>query len=199
MTRVTFQVAAAACVALLSGCANKNLIVVIPDQDDGHIGAVVVESGGSKTLLNSAYAAATPGSGGAMKSVTANAQEVNQIFGSALAARPIPPRSYTLYFKADSDTLMAESRAGFDDVFTEVARRKAAEIVVTGHTDTMGQRDYNDKLSLERAKAISKLFIVKGLAPDSVIAVGRGERELLVPTQDQVPEPRNRRVEITVR
>jgi outer membrane protein OmpA-like peptidoglycan-associated protein len=185
--------------ALLAGCANKNLVVVIPDSTDGHIGAVVVEAGGTKTLLNSAYAAATPGSGGAMKPVTANAQEVNQIFGSALAARPIPPKSYTLYFKADSDTLMPDSRDGFDDVFAEIARRKAAEIVVTGHTDTLGERDYNDKLSLERAKAISKLFVARGLAPDSVIAVGRGERELLVDTKDEVSEPRNRRVEITVR
>jgi outer membrane protein OmpA-like peptidoglycan-associated protein len=185
--------------ALLAGCASKDLVVIIPDSTDGHIGAVVVEAGGTKTLLNSAYAAATPGSGGAMKPVTTNAQEVNQIFGSALAARPIPPKSYTLYFKADSDTLLPDSRAAFDDVFTEIARRKAAEIVVTGHTDTLGQRDYNDKLSLERAKAVSKLFVARGLAPDSVIAVGRGERELLVQTQDEVSEPRNRRVEITVR
>jgi outer membrane protein OmpA-like peptidoglycan-associated protein len=184
---------------LLAGCAGKDLVVVIPDSTDGHIGAVVVEAGGTKTLLNSAYAAATPGSGGAMKPVTTNAQEVSRIFGSALAARPIPPKSYTLYFKTDSDTLMPDSRAGFDDVFTEIARRKAAEIVVTGHTDTLGQRDYNDKLSLERAKAVSKLFVARGLAPDSVIAVGRGEREPLVKTSDEVPEPRNRRVEITVR
>jgi outer membrane protein OmpA-like peptidoglycan-associated protein len=46
---------------------------------------------------------------------------------------------------------------------------------------------------------VSKLFIDRGLAPDAIVAVGRGERELLIQTKDQVPEPRNRRVEITVR
>jgi outer membrane protein OmpA-like peptidoglycan-associated protein len=183
--------------ALLTGCA-KDLVVVIPDSSDGHIGAVVVESGGNKTLLNTAYASATP-SGGTVKAGTSNAQDVNQIFGSAIAARPMAPKSFTLYFKADSDELLPDSRAAFEDVFAEVGRRKAAEIVVTGHTDTMGQRDYNDKLSLERAKAISKLFVSRGLAPAAVIAAGRGERELLIQTPDQTPEPRNRRVEITVR
>jgi outer membrane protein OmpA-like peptidoglycan-associated protein len=199
MSRITKLLAPVLGLALLAGCANKNLVVVIPDSGDGHIGAVVVEADGNKTLLNTAYAAASPGSGGTMKPMTTNAQEVDQIFGSALAARPILPKSYTLYFISDSDILVPDSRAAFDDVFTEIARRKAAEIVVTGHTDTMGAGDYNDGLSLGRAKAVSKLFIARGVAPDSVIAVGRGERELLVQTKDEVSEPRNRRVEITVR
>ena len=184
--------------ALLAGCASKDLVVVIPDSSDGHIGAVVVEAGGNKTVLDTAYASATPDSG-RIKAGTTNAQDVNQIFGSAIAARPIAPKSFTLYFKADSDELLPDSRAAFEDVFAEVGRRKAAEIVVTGHTDTMGQREYNDKLSLERAKAISKLFISRGLAPAAVLAAGRGERELLIQTPDQTSEPRNRRVEITVR
>ncbi len=199
MRRIPYRFMSAFGLALLAGCASKNLVVVIPDGSDGHIGAVVVESGGSKTVLNTAYATATPGSAGSIKEGTTNADQVNQIFGSALAARPIPPKSYTLYFAEDSNRLIPASRVAFEDVFTEIARRKAAEIVVTGHTDTMGQRDYNDKLSLERAKAVSKLFIARGLAPDAVIAVGRGERDLLVPTKDEVSEPLNRRVEITVR
>ena len=179
--------------ALLAGCAN-DLVVVLPAAD-GHIGGVVVQHGDTKTLLDKPYAAA----GADGKPVAVDAKDVDQIFGSTLAARPIPPKSYTLYFLADSNDLVPDSRAAFEDVFTEIARRKASEIVVTGHTDTMGSPDYNDKLSLARAKSVSKLFTDRGLAPASVIAVGRGERDLLVQTKDQVPEPRNRRVEITVR
>jgi outer membrane protein OmpA-like peptidoglycan-associated protein len=199
MTSKLVSVVSLFAVALLCGCASKDLVVVIPDSGDGHIGAVVVEASGNKAVLDTAYASATPGSGGAIKTSTTNAQDVNRIFGSAIAARPIAPKSYTLYFKADSDVLLPDSRAAFDDVFTDIGRRKAAEIVVTGHTDTMGERAYNDRLSLERAKAISKLFISRGLAPAAVIAAGRGERDLLIQTPDETPEPRNRRVEITVR
>ena len=39
----------------------------------------------------------------------------------------------------------------------------------------------------------------RGLAADKVVTIGRGKRELAVPTADGVAEPRNRRVEILVR
>jgi len=185
--------------ALLAGCANKNLVVVIPDTADGHIGAVVVEAGGSKTVLDTAYAAATPGSGGAIKPVTTDAQEVNKIFGTALTAQPEVPKTFTLYFINDSNQMTPDSKSAFQAVFLEAKRRKVAEIVVTGHTDTMGDPAYNDKLSLERAKAVAKLFVAGGVSPDAISEAGRGERELLVQTGKNVSEARNRRVEITVR
>jgi outer membrane protein OmpA-like peptidoglycan-associated protein len=193
MVRLARRLAPLAGLALLAACSN-DLVVVLPAAD-GHIGGVVVVQDGVKTVLDKPYAAAGAGA----KPVTVDAAQVNEIFGTTLAARPIPPKTYTLYFVADSNELVPDSRAQFEAVFAEIARRKASEIVVTGHTDTMGTLEYNDRLSLARAKAVSKLFIDRGLPADSVIAVGRGERELLVQTKDQVPEPQNRRVEITVR
>jgi outer membrane protein OmpA-like peptidoglycan-associated protein len=200
MARVPRLCFAALGLALLAGCANKNLVVVIPDSGDGHIGAVVVEAnGGGKTVLDTPYAAATPGSGGAIKSATSDAQQVKQIFGNALDAQPPAPKTYILYFVNDSDRLTPDSQPAFEKIFIDVKSRKAPEVVVTGHTDTMGDGTYNDTLSLQRAKAVSKLFVARGIPPEAVIAAGRGERELLVKTADNVPEPLNRRVEITVR
>jgi OOP family OmpA-OmpF porin len=43
------------------------------------------------------------------------------------------------------------------------------------------------------------MLVAQGIAASSIVAVGRGKRELLVPTPDGVAEPRNRRVEIVVR
>jgi outer membrane protein OmpA-like peptidoglycan-associated protein len=182
---------------LLTGC-NKNLIVVIPDSTDGHIGAVVVEANGDKTVLNTAYAAATPGSGG-MKPATSDAQQVKAVFGTALTAQPVAPKAYTLYFINDSDRLTPDSQPAFEKVFVDVQQRKSPEIVVTGHTDTMGDPSYNDTLSLERAKAVSKLFVAHGFPAAAISVAGRGQRELLVQTAANKPEPLNRRVEITVR
>ena len=183
---------------LIAGCTNKNLIVVIPDSADGHIGAVVVEANGDKTVLNTAYAAATPGSGG-VKPATSDAQQVKEVFGSALTAQPVAPTIYTLYFINDSDQLTPDSKPAFDKVFDDVKQRKAPEIVVTGHTDTMGDPAYNDRLSLERAKAVSKLFVAGGFPATAISVAGRGQRELLVQTPPDKPEKLNRRVEITVR
>jgi outer membrane protein OmpA-like peptidoglycan-associated protein len=186
--------------AALAACAAKsNLVVVVPEAD-GHVGAVVVRDADGETVLDQAYAAQGGRAGaGSMSQVEVDADEVQEIFGTALSARPIPPKTFTLYFISDSDRLTDDSRAAFEEVFAEVARRSAAEVVVTGHTDTIAAPDYNDRLSLRRARSVRKLFLARGLPPDSVIAAGRGERELLVQTPDKVREARNRRVEITVR
>jgi outer membrane protein OmpA-like peptidoglycan-associated protein len=71
---------------------------------------------------------------------------------------------------------------------------------VTGHTDRAGSLQHNDRLSLTRAKRVRDELVRRGVAPAKLGNVsGRGERELLIPTPDNVFEPRNRRVEIGVR
>jgi outer membrane protein OmpA-like peptidoglycan-associated protein len=72
-------------------------------------------------------------------------------------------------------------------------------VEVIGHTDTLGDMAYNQRLSLDRAGAIRGSLVRDGLDPNAISIAGRGKLDLLVPTGDQVPEPRNRRVEITVR
>jgi outer membrane protein OmpA-like peptidoglycan-associated protein len=70
---------------------------------------------------------------------------------------------------------------------------------VIGHTDTVGSHDDNDVLSLKRASYVKGLLIKLGIAPEQISVAGRGERELLVPTEDGVDEQKNRRVEVNVR
>lgn len=177
-----------------------NLVVVLPE-DNGHVGAVVVhDTKGDQLLLDKAYSAAGGYKGtGAAQSVEVKPAEVKTIFGRALAAAPIPPASFILYFVSDSDELTEASKANFEKVFAEMARRAAVEIVVTGHTDTVGSTAYNDGLSLRRAGHVRDLLVARGIPTASISIVGRGKRELLVPTADQTPEERNRRVVITAR
>ncbi len=84
-------------------------------------------------------------------------------------------------------------------MLSEIAKHPVPDIVVIGHTDSVGSDTFNDALALRRAETVRAMLIGRGLAPDSIVAVGRGKRELLVPTPDGVAEPRNRRVEIVVR
>ncbi len=179
--------------ALLLGACAHDLVVVLPAAD-GHIGGVVVQSGGKTVVLDKPYASAASGDGQAGVST---ADAVNKDFAEVLAARPIPPAGYRLYFLNDSDEMVPDSRADFERVFTEISRRKAAEIVITGHTDTVGAQDYNDRLSLARAVSLETLFTGRGLAPDMISAAGRGERDATGP--DNTPDPANRYAEITVR
>jgi outer membrane protein OmpA-like peptidoglycan-associated protein len=84
-------------------------------------------------------------------------------------------------------------------VLAELKQRPLPDIVVIGHTDSVGSLASNDKLSLARAERMREIIIALGIPAERIQAAGRGKRELLVPTGDNVSEPRNRRVEIDVR
>ena len=124
---------------------------------------------------------------------------MQQVFGSALAAQPILPAHFRLYFLKDSDVLTSASQQQYKDVFEDIKRRPVYQVEVIGYTDTLGQQPYNQQLSLKRAATLREQLVRDGLKPDSIAIAGRGELDPAVPTGPQVAEPRNRRVEITVR
>jgi outer membrane protein OmpA-like peptidoglycan-associated protein len=175
-----------------------DLVVLLPGKDGG-VGAVVVQGGGREVVLNTAYAKAETGAGGRLDPGQATPDEVRAIFADALAVEPPRPVTFILYFIEATDQFTPESQALVDQVLLAIASRPAPELTVAGHTDTLGSAQYNDALSLRRAERVRVLLIARGIAPDSIRAVGRGMRELRVPTAAGVAEPRNRRVEITVR
>ena len=173
------------------------LFAVVPARD-GHIGAIVVRTPQSEQVINSAYGAVRI-AGGSQTPSFLDASQVREMFSETLDALPGTPTSFTLYFLEGKDELTAESQAQLDDVFAELKRRPLPDIVVIGHTDTVGALDFNDKLSRARADRMRELLVERGLPADRIQAAGRGKRELLIPTDDNVSEPRNLRVEINVR
>jgi outer membrane protein OmpA-like peptidoglycan-associated protein len=68
---------------------------------------------------------------------------------------------------------------------------------IEGHTDTVGTAQYNEELSDRRANAVAD-YVANNFHVDRshLEAVGMGKDGLLVPTPDQTPEPRNRRVQV---
>lgn len=174
-------------------------IVLLPGPD-AKPGAVIVRSGAGETRLDSAYAGAEVAKSGAILERRESAASVAQRYGALLAAQPPRPVSFTVHFATGSATnLTPESRPVIDAIKAELAARPAPEIAVIGHTDRVGDADANDKLSVKRAETVKDILIAAGAQPVSLEATGRGEREPVVPTADGVAEPRNRRVEISVR
>jgi len=192
---------AALALLLLAGCAKparNDLYVLMPGQD-GKTGALSVESNGKQAVLDQPYAAARVKEPGRVEAGSVTEQEARQAFGAALEAQPGRPTSFLLYFLENRDELTPDSRQMLTRVVDEIARRPAPEIVVIGHTDRVGPVPYNDTLSLRRAERVRDELVKVGIAADRIRVEGRGEREPLVPTADEVAEPRNRRVEISVR
>mgnify|MGYP001566701525 CR=1 FL=1 len=116
-----------------------------------------------------------------------------------VAAQPPLPQQYLLYFVHGKTDLTRESQAVFESVKDHIAATPTATFVVVGHTDRVGSQQRNDALSLRRAQFVRARLIAEGMPKDRIEAVGRGEREPLIQTADEVAEPRNRRVEIRVR
>lgn len=120
-------------------------------------------------------------------------------FTKALEAQPLPPKRFVLYFIEGGDTLTAESQAQVNAILEEIKARPAPDLSVIGHTDRVGSVTANDQLALKRAASVREMLVKRGIDAEEIQASGRGEREPLVPTADEVAEPRNRRVEILVR
>ena len=125
--------------------------------------------------------------------------DVNRLFGDALAALPQTPVQFVLYFQFQTDELTEESRAVVPRVLEALRNRPFPDVAVIGHTDTTGTADSNAELGLRRAGMIRNLLVAAGVSADVIEVSSHGEADLLVKTADGVLEPRNRRVEITVR
>ena len=186
-------------VLLAAWSSTKTRIILLPEENSTSKGAVVVGEGSSATVLDTPMTAVEVGSSGRVKRENVTQEEVDKDFSAALAATPPKPISFTLYFETGSTVVLDISKGTLEDLFEEVARRQAVEVQITGHTDTVGTIDDNDKLSAQRAETIKEMLISRGLQSNFIRAVGRGERELLVRTPDNVQETKNRRVEVIVR
>jgi len=185
--------------ALAAGCASTptDRVVLLPHAD-GTAGAVVVKQGEHQAVLDSPYASARSSSKGPTTSRETE-ESVKQQFGAALGAQAPAPKSFTVYFQLNSDEFTDESKAAVDNLLREMAQRPSPEITAIGHTDRLGSDQVNDALSLQRAERVKELLVKRGVAADRISVAGRGEREPLIATADEVAEPRNRRVEINVR
>lgn len=187
-------VAALLAAALLTAPTPPDETVVVLPGPDGKTGTVVVQRGDSRQVLDQPYAASRGG-----QSAVLSPQEVSQSFGAALQALPARPATFVLYFVTGTDELTETSKAELQKVLAAMRERPQPDVLVTGHTDTVGDAAANDRLSAQRAERVKRSLVEIGIGADRISTAGRGERELLIPTADNVEEPGNRRVEISVR
>ena len=203
------SVVAIATMTLLGGCtpkyyvqrgpcpvcepAPKSYVVLIPSPD-GTVGEVVVKGEkGEQTLKNAGQAALVDG-----QALQVDDKQIKQDFGSTMAALPTIPVRFVLNFSSGI-TLSPASAALLPKIIAEAEARPAVDVSVTGHTDTLQTFEYNEKLGLRRATKVADQLREQGLKANSLSIESDGERNPLVPTPDNTFEPKNRRVEVSVR
>ena len=201
MTMVVVSGLVSACAARSAGnrSPGQAVVVLLPDPDDGHVGRIAVSNPKGSAELTSARASARVALTRAPRIRTLRESDVNRQFGEILGTLPPPPRHFTLPFRFDSEALTDEGQQLLPDVLQSVKSYPAPEVVVVGHTDTTGTPQSNAELGLRRANAVRALLVQAGLSPAAIDVRSHGEAELLVPTADNVFEPKNRRVEVPVR
>ena len=193
--------------SLLTGCgthrAKRDQIALLPDPK-GKGGVITVTTqGGSQILDKPGYAIeVTDPNKPPSTPQPVNEKEITEVFGPALSAQPDPASRFILfilYFEHDATKLAYESKDSLAEVLRTIKNRKPNEVYIVGHTDLVGKEAYNIELSSRRAHYVRDLFVSNGIKPNSLFVTFYGKSRPLVLTKDEVPEPRNRRVEVIVR
>ncbi|MBD8825941.1 OmpA family protein [Pseudomonas sp. CFBP 13602] len=123
-----------------------------------------------------------------------------------VAAEPAPmPKEETIvirnvHFEFDKATLTAADRAQLDTVATRLkTEATTARLSVSGHTDSVGKDAYNQRLSEQRAKAVTDYLVSSGVPRASVVSVkGVGEAQPVADNNTADGRAMNRRTEILI-
>jgi outer membrane protein OmpA-like peptidoglycan-associated protein len=186
--------------ALVASCGPKNMVVLIPDPD-GSVGQITVSNAAGSVDIDQAHQATVikDAQTAPAQPEQLDADEVHKRFGAVLAAVPPPPVHFMLYFQSDSVQLLPQSRRQLTEIKDEYQRRRPTRVSVVGHTDTLGDKAYNVKLSMRRAMAVKTLLMDAGIDESAIDISSHGEENPLVKTADNVANAKNRRVEVVIR
>jgi OOP family OmpA-OmpF porin len=104
-----------------------------------------------------------------------------------------------IHFKSGSAELDKASEPILDSI-TDIARRCAAvRVEVSGHTDSVGSKDNNQRLSEQRAHAVATYLKDHGIASARIDEIGYGDTRPLAANDSEANRARNRRIEFRVK
>jgi len=174
-------------IVLADNQKDHNAIVVMTDA-----GSVVVDKPGEYVKLIDKDKKPTPAK-------IMPKSEIEKKFSNVIKSLPPKPVHIYLYFKRGSNELVEESKKKLPLIYKIIAQRSPCAVDIIGHTDTKGTQEENLRLSLKRAEAIKRLILSQKPDLKNITVESYGEHDLVVPTKDEVSEPKNRCVEIFIR
>ncbi len=166
---------------------------------NGKKSSVIINTKKSKTVIDkpNTYVQLTEKSESKIKQISD--KEIYLKFKDVIEHTPKKPTSILLYFLKGKNELDEESKNKISTIIREIKSRKTVDLNIIGHTDTVGSNKLNAKLSLKRALFVKELLLKNKLKLNSLEVNSYGENDLLVQTEDEVSEPKNRRVEVFIK
>jgi peptidoglycan-associated lipoprotein len=187
-------------VLTLSACGLPGNVVVLLPNENGTVGHVIVRANGGSADLTQPLAAVGTSPGGPPGEVFhADSETVAQTFAGALAATPRAPKIFIIGFVTDTATIRAAAKPELAKAIATAIATQNADISVVGHADATGDERRNRALSYQRAVTVRDMLVAGGVARSIIAIAYFGSNNPLLPTPRGVPEPRNRRVEVTIR
>ena len=102
------------------------------------------------------------------------------------------------YFDFDKSALKPAGKARLDDLVGKLKAVDLEVVIVVGHTDSIGTRAYNQKLSERRASSVKAYLVSKGIPANRIHTEGKGETQPIADNRTREGRAKNRRVEIEV-
>lgn len=103
-----------------------------------------------------------------------------------------------LLFATDSAAVRSDLQSDLYTVAGSLQQYPASTVQVIGHTDSDGAADYNQRLSEDRARAVSGILVDGGVPFDRIESIGRGENQPVASNLSEDGKAQNRRVEIVI-
>lgn len=101
-------------------------------------------------------------------------------------------------FDFDKSALKPEGKSTLTELAGKLKGVNLEAIVATGHTDSIGKAEYNQKLSVRRAEAVKAFLISAGVAADRIYTSGKGATQPVADNKTAAGRAKNRRVEVEV-
>ena len=104
--------------------------------------------------------------------------------------------AHVIYFDFDQSTIKAEFRTALNGHAAYLSQNPSAKIVLEGHADERGTREYNIALGERRGNAVSRYLVVQGVSIEAIEVVSFGEERPVNSGSDSASLTENRRVEV---
>ena len=120
---------------------------------------------------------------------------------STLTIKYEPAKTITLenvYFDFNKSSLKDASFKSLDELVDFMKLKTTLVIEIAGHTDNIGDKNYNKTLSQARAESVRNYLIKKGIAPERIVAKGYGDEQPIAENDDENGRQQNRRTEVRI-